>query len=234
MAPRERPVASSRRATVAPSYPYAAKQLRAPPRICSRRSAFRSSEILGIGSAHFTKPYGRFIISHVNESAISAGLMPVKKSAVSALVLGETISVIGTRMTYLALPWFVLVTTGSPGKMSLVLAVEIAPMAVLGIPSGTVVAKLGARSTMLVADFARAPLIMALPVLHALGALSFGLVLAIVALLGVFMAPYFASQRVILPELVGEDEKLMAQANSLIEGGASAATLAGPGLAGIL
>ena len=40
-------------------------------------------------------------------------LMPVKRRAVSALVLAETISVLGTRMTYLALPWFVLVTTGS-------------------------------------------------------------------------------------------------------------------------
>ena len=60
----------------------------------------------------------------------------VKRSAVSALVVAETISVLGTRMTYLALPWFVLVTTGSPGKMSLVLAAEILPMAILGIPSG--------------------------------------------------------------------------------------------------
>ena len=66
--------------------------------------------------------------------------MPVNRRAVSALVLAETISVLGTRMTYLALPWFVLVTTGSPGKMSLVLAAEILPMAILGVPSGALVA----------------------------------------------------------------------------------------------
>jgi MFS family permease len=81
--------------------------------------------------------------------------IPVNKSAVSALVLGETISVLGTRMTYLALPWFVLVTTGSPGKMSLVLAAQMLPMAILGIPSGTAVQRLGSRTTMLIADFAR-------------------------------------------------------------------------------
>jgi hypothetical protein len=39
-------------------------------------------------------------------------------------------------MTFLALPWFVLVTTGSATKMSIVLAVEILPIALLGIPSG--------------------------------------------------------------------------------------------------
>lgn len=158
----------------------------------------------------------------------------MRKTAVGALVAAEVISTLGSRMTYLALPWFVLVTTGSPGKMSLVLAVEIAPMAILGIPSGTVVQRLGARTTMLVSDFARAPLLAAIPLLYAAGALSFGVLLALVALLGCFMPPYFASQRVILPELVGEDERRMSQANSLVEGGTSLAGLIGPALAGIL
>ena len=164
----------------------------------------------------------------------SAELMPVKRSAVSALVLAETISVLGTRMTYLALPWFVLVTTGSPGKMSVVLAAEILPMAILGIPSGAVVQRLGSRTTMLVADFARAPILASIPLLYSAGALSFGLLLGIVALLGCFMPPYFASQRTILPELVGEDETRMSQANSSIEGGSAFAALIGPALAGAL
>jgi MFS family permease len=153
---------------------------------------------------------------------------------VSALVAAEVVSVLGTRMTYLALPWFVLVTTGSPGKMSLVLAAEIAPMVVLGIPSGMLVQRIGSRNTMLIADFARAPILASIPILHAAGALSFPLLLGIVALLGCFMPPYFASQRTILPELVGEDERLMSQGNSLIEGGAALAALLGPALAGLL
>mgnify|MGYP003694002255 CR=1 FL=1 len=64
--------------------------------------------------------------------------------------------------------------------------------------------------------------------------LSFGLLLGIVALLGCFMPPYFASQRTILPELVGEDETRMSQANSAIEGGSAFAALVGPALAGAL
>jgi predicted MFS family arabinose efflux permease len=158
----------------------------------------------------------------------------VKKTAVGALISAEIVSVLGTRMTYLALPWFVLVTTGSPAKMALVLAAEIAPMAILGIPSGMLVQRLGARNTMLLADFARAPLLASIPILHAAGILSFPLLLGIVALLGCFMPPYFASQRVILPELVGEDERRMSQANSAIEGGTAFAALIGPALAGLL
>jgi MFS family permease len=158
----------------------------------------------------------------------------VKKTAVSSLVAAETISVLGTRMTYLALPWFVLVTTGSPGKMSLVLAAEILPMAVLGIPSGAVVQRLGSRTTMLVSDLARAPILASIPLLNSAGVLSFELLLGIVALLGCFMPPYFASQRTILPELVGEDERRMSQANSSIEGGSALAAMLGPALAGVL
>ena len=158
----------------------------------------------------------------------------VKKTAVGGLVAAELVSVLGTRMTFLALPWFVLVTTGSPGKMSLVLAAEIAPMAILGIPSGMLVQRIGARSTMLLADFARAPILAAIPLLHGAGLLSFPLLLGLVALLGCFMPPYYASQRTILPELVGEDERLMSQGNSLIEGGAAFSALIGPALAGLL
>jgi MFS family permease len=158
----------------------------------------------------------------------------VRQRSIAALVAAEITSVFGTSMTYLALPWFVLVTTGSPGKMSIVLAAEIAPMALLGIPSGLLVQRLGARNTMLLADFARAPILASIPLLHAADMLSFPLLLGLVALLGAFAPPYFAAQRTILPELVGEDERLMSQGNSLVEGGSAFARLIGPALAGLL
>ena len=83
--------------------------------------------------------------------------------------------------------------------MGLVFAVELLPVALLGIPSGAVVQRLGARTSMLVADLARAPLIALVPLLHALGGLSFGLLLAITAAHGLFSTAYFTCQRLILP-----------------------------------
>ncbi len=137
-------------------------------------------------------------------------------------------------MTFLALPWFVLATTGSPTKMSIVLAVELAPVAILGIPSGAVIARWGARRSMLVSDLARAPLIASIPLLHELGWLSFPVLLVLVSFVGVFMAPYFASQALILPELVGHDERVVAQATALVEGARRATSLLGPAAAGLL
>jgi MFS family permease len=137
-------------------------------------------------------------------------------------------------MTFLALPWFVLVTTGSAAKMSLVLAVEILPVALLGIPSGALIARLGARTTMVVSDAARAPLMLAIPLLHEAGALTFPVLLVFVFALGSFMAPYFSAQRLILPELVGDDERTVGQANAVVEGTQRATALLGPSLAGVL
>lgn len=69
--------------------------------------------------------------------------------AVRALVGAQVVSSLGSLMTVVALPWFVLETTGSPGRMSLVLAAQAAPLAVLALASGRVATRLGARRTML-------------------------------------------------------------------------------------
>ncbi|HVM69659.1 MAG TPA: MFS transporter, partial [Gaiellaceae bacterium] len=159
----------------------------------------------------------------------------LRNRSLLALVGAQIVSGLGSRMTFLALPWFVLATTGSAAKMGVVLAVEMAPVALLGIPSGAVVARLGALRAMQVSDLARVPLMASLPVLHALGLLSFPLLLAIVFLIGCFVAPFFAAQRVVLAELVGdEDPALLAQANAVVEGGNTITSLLGPALAGIL
>jgi MFS family permease len=151
-----------------------------------------------------------------------------------ALLTAEGVSSLGSQMTFLALPWFVLVTTGSAARMSIVLAVEILPVALLGIPSGALVSRLGARTTMVVGDAARAPLMLAIPVLHQAGALTFPLLLVCVFAFGCFLAPYFSAQRLILPELVGDDESTVSQANAIVEGTQRATALLGPSLAGVL
>ena len=58
----------------------------------------------------------------------------IRDRSIAALLAGELVSRLGSQLTYLALPWFVLVTTGSPTRMTLVFAGELVPMALLGIP----------------------------------------------------------------------------------------------------
>jgi len=159
---------------------------------------------------------------------------PLLQRGILALLSAEIISSLGAQMTFLALPWFVLTTTGSTTRMGIVLAAELLPIAILGIPSGAVVSRLGAVRTMLVCDFARAPLMVAIPILHEADLLTFPLLLVLVFVLGVFIAPYFSAQRLVLPELVGEDPAILTQANAVVEAGSRLTILLGPVCAGLL
>ena len=158
----------------------------------------------------------------------------LRNGPLRALLAAEVISTTGAQMTWLALPWFVLVTTDSPAQMTLVMIAELVGLTAAGLPSGALLQRLGARRTMLAADAIRAPLMLLVPVLHWSGDLSFGVLLAVAFALGTFGAPYFAAQRLIVPELLGEDEGVVTQANALFQGAIRATMLLGPPVAGVL
>ncbi|MGH8164529.1 MAG: MFS transporter, partial [Rhodanobacteraceae bacterium] len=131
-------------------------------------------------------------------------------------------------------PWFVLTETGSATRMGLVFAAEAAPIALLGMPSGAVVQRLGGRTTVLVCDAVRAPLVALVPLLHLLHALPFAALIGLVIGIGVFTAPYFAATRMVLPEVIGEDAARVMQANALVEGAQRLTGVAGPAVGGAL
>ena len=158
----------------------------------------------------------------------------LRQRPVVGLLAAEVVSTTGSQMTWLALPWFVLVTTGSATRMSVVVAGELLGLAALGVPGAKVLARLGARRTMLLCDAARGPLMLLLPLLHWAGALSFGLLVGVAVLLGGLTAPYFTAQKVIVPELLGEDEALVSKASALFQGATRVTLLLGPVAAGLL
>ena len=158
----------------------------------------------------------------------------LRNRSLIGLVGAELVSLTGSSMTFVALPFFVLVTTGSTAKMGWVLAAEMLPIAIFGIPAGTVIAKLGAKKTMLISDAARGPLILVIPILHHYGDLSFAALLGTTFAIGIFAAPYFASSRLIVPEVAGEDEQAVASVNAVLSGANQVTQLAGPVLAGVL
>ena len=150
------------------------------------------------------------------------------------LLTAELVSLTGSSMTFVALPFFVLITTGSTAKMGWALAAEMLPIAIFGIPAGTVIAKLGAKKTMLISDAVRGPLLLIIPILHSTGHLSFAALLGTTFAIGIFAAPYFASSRLVVPEVAGEDEQAVASVNAVLSGANQLTQLAGPVLAGVI
>jgi MFS family permease len=85
-----------------------------------------------------------------------------------------------------------------------------------------------------IADAARLPLLAAIPALYSLDALSFPLLVVLVALTSVFSAAHMPAQRLILAEVVGDEESVVARVNAYLDGAQTTAPLVGPALAGVL
>jgi MFS family permease len=158
----------------------------------------------------------------------------VRDRGILALLFSESISTTGTRMTWLALPWFVLTTTGSAKQMSFVIGSEVAASAIFGLPSGLVIARLGARRSMLICDLVRVPLLMLPPVLYWLHVLHLSELVAVGFAVGAFTTPYGPAQRMLMAELLDDEPARVGQANALFQGAQRTTLVVGPTLAGIL
>jgi len=169
----------------------------------------------------------------VETDGATGGSSVLRSTAIRALVVAETVSTTGGQMTAVALPWFVL-TTSSAKQMSYVVAAEVAAFVIFGIPAGSVIARLGARTTMVLCDGLRAPLMLLIPLLHVAGVLVFAELVAIAFVLGALSAPYGGAQRVITAELLEDDAGAVGQANALLQGATRFTLVAGPPLAGVL
>src|SRR5919198_2674767 len=141
----------------------------------------------------------------------------LRRAPIVALLVAEVVSMTGSLMSALALPWFVLVTTGSASRAAYVVGAEVLAYALLGIPSGSVAARLGARRTMLACDLCRAPVVALIPALYMEGLLSFPTLLVLSFATGALSTPYASAQQVVLPEILGEDQTLIAQANAVFQ-----------------
>lgn len=150
------------------------------------------------------------------------------------MLVAEIVSTIGTRLTALALPWFVLTTSHSPAKSGFVMAAEAAPVLLFGLVSGSWVERTGARAWMLLSDACRGPLVAAIPILSGIGALPFWLLLALVFVIGTFTVPYGTSQQLLLADVVGDEQQTLAQATSVLQAATRLTLLLGPPLAGLL
>jgi MFS family permease len=152
----------------------------------------------------------------------------------SGLFVADVVSTTGTEMTAIALPWFVLVTTGSATRMGAVLAAEFVGITVLGLWGGRAATILGARRMMLGSDLVRAVLVGLVPVAYRLGVLSFPLILVIGTAVGAFFPAYSSSQRLLLAGVVDDDELRLTRVTGLMNSFNESASFVGPALGGVM
>jgi len=146
---------------------------------------------------------------------------------------GEAVSRFGDEITILALPWMVASDTGSPLAVGALEAFAFLPIVLFGLVIGVVADRRPRRRSMIQADLVRVVLLATVPlVVLADGSAPLAQVLAVAFCAGLAKLLFDSSAQAFVADLVPRSE--LVPANSRVALTDGAATIAGPGLAGLL
>ena len=148
------------------------------------------------------------------------------------LFIADGVSTLGTRMSALAVPWFVLMSTGSASAAGITAFAELGPLVTAQALGGPAVDRLGAWRTCVVGNVTAALGVGAIPVLYAIGALPFGVLCAVLVVVGVARGFADTAGSVLVPGVVERAGWPMARATGLHDGVRRLAQLVGAPLAG--
>src|SRR3954452_18747259 len=127
--------------------------------------------------------------------------MERRRTPLFVLVAADALLLAGSVVATLAIPWFVLVTTGSAARTGIAAFVAVLPLALSALFGAAIVDRVGPRRASVAADFLAGACIAAIPLLHTLGLLEYWTLLLLAFLAGAFEGPGRAARLALLPEL---------------------------------
>ena len=154
--------------------------------------------------------------------------------ALVGTLVSEAISLLGTRITMIAIPLYVLATSGSAAKTGVVAFAEALPLVVGKVLVGPVIDRLGARPVAIACDLGSAVVVGAIPVLHDTGRLPFPAFVGLVAVAGALRGPGDAAKSAIIPSVVQHAAVPMERATGLFGTIERTAAMVGAALGGLL
>jgi MFS family permease len=145
----------------------------------------------------------------------------------------ESVSRFGSQVSLLALPLIAIaVLRTSTFQVGLLSTMEFLPFVLVGLPAGVWVDRLRRRPVLIAADLGRALALASVPLAHLLGVLSMAQLYAVAFVTGVLTVFFDVAYQSYLPRLVRPDQ--LVEGNAKLEISSSGASIAGPGLAGLL
>ncbi|MEV6108874.1 MFS transporter [Streptomyces sp. NPDC051940] len=160
--------------------------------------------------------------------------MPGDRRPLAAVLAANAVSITGSSLTQLAVPLFVLHSTGSAGRAGVVALCTLLPVVLVALVGGPVIDRVGRLRVGVASDLVCALAVAAVPVLHAAGHLRFWLLCALMAVTGLCHAPGETARDVLLPTLAGRAGMPLVRAAGLYDGAARCAGLTGAALGGVL
>jgi MFS family permease len=146
---------------------------------------------------------------------------------------GQTISLIGSEVTSLALPLTAALTlNATPAQMGVLGAVQYTPAILLGLFAGVWIDRVRRRPILLFADVGRALLLASIPVAILLGVHGMNYLYGVAFAVGALTVLFSVAYQAYLPSLV--EKAHLVEANGRSEASRALAFIAGSGLSGAL
>ncbi|HEX6685594.1 MAG TPA: MFS transporter [Candidatus Limnocylindrales bacterium] len=150
-----------------------------------------------------------------------------------ALFACTTVGQLGRQVSELALPLIaVLALSASEFEVGLLAAMTTMAFLVIGLPAGAWVDRLRRRNVLIVADLARAALLVTVPLAWWMDALTMWQLYAVALLMGVFSVFFDVAYQSYLPHLVGREH--LVEGNAKLESVRAVSHIGGPALGGQL
>ena len=144
-----------------------------------------------------------------------------------------TVSVLGSQVTLIAVPYIALTMLhASVFQVSLLAAVEMLPFLLLTLPAGAWLDRVRRRPVLIAADFGRAVVLLSIPVAYVAGAMSIWQLFIVAFVTGTFSAFFDVADQSFLPALIDRED--LVEGNGRLQVSYSAAQIGGPTLAGNL
>ncbi|AEY86947.1 major facilitator superfamily permease [Streptomyces hygroscopicus subsp. jinggangensis 5008] len=138
------------------------------------------------------------------------------------------------RVLSIALPWFVLTTTGSVGKTGLVAFCQIVPYVIAQALAGPIIDRVGPKRISVAGDLASTVATATAPLLYLTGHLSFGLLLGLLAVVGAADGPANGAKGLFVPAATRAARVPLERGTGLSAAVERTATTIGPAIAGVV
>jgi MFS family permease len=157
-----------------------------------------------------------------------------RRGPLYALYAADTISLAGNAVAQLAIPWYVLTTTGSATLTGLAVFFNVLPAVIAAFFGGVVVDRLGFRVASIVADLASSAAVAAIPLLATTVGIELWQLMALVFLGALLDAPGATARAALLPDAVELAGVPMERASGIRSAIQQGAQLLGAPIGGIL
>jgi MFS family permease len=128
--------------------------------------------------------------------------MRAGSGVLAGFLAADAISLAGTRLSQIAVPWLVLTTTGSATRTGLVAFAGLLPLVLAQALCGPWIDRAGARRVAIGFDVASGLAVATIPIAYAAGWLHFPVLVALVAVTGALRGPSEAARHAMVPSLV--------------------------------